>query len=148
MNELIVATKLELATLPLPRVATILKCLVDGFGWAAKGFFEGPAPYPSLQNSGIRFQEHPAHGSGVEWFELPDVTLARGYADCDGLTIYRLGELHAKGIQCESTIADWQGLGGMHAQVRLANGEVEDWSMLLGAHSDWPEDFLYDRQVL
>lgn len=146
MSELIVATRLNVSAMPIERVAAILCHLVDGMGWAAKGFFEGPNPYPSLAESGIIFREHPAHGSGVEWFELPDILLARGWGDCDGLTVYRLGELRAKGIRCRPTIGDYSGLGSMHAQVRLDTGEVEDWSMRLGATTDWPLDFLYDRR--
>lgn len=125
--------------------AEMLRRIVDGMAMASIPLFRGPDSLPRLEDSGIYFREEPSHGSGVERFRMPDFTYARGWGDCDGLVIYRLGELMAQGIRARSTIADWSGVGAMHAQIRLPNGRIEDPSLKLGAVNQWPDDFTFDR---
>jgi hypothetical protein len=128
--------------------AYVLKHLIRGLALGCRPLFVGPNALPSLYSpeAGIRFEEEPTHGSGVERFRLPTEVYRRKRGDCDGLSLYRLAELLAKGEPVDSTIADYLGDGGMHAQVRWLNTRaIEDPAINLGAPYDWPVEFLFDH---
>lgn len=127
-----------------PLAALIVRHVLEGLAMGARPLFWGPNALPPLYESGIYFKPEAAHGSGVEPFRMPSYSLSRGYADCDGLVVYRLSELYAQGIPAGASVADFPGNGNMHAQIRLPDGSIEDPAIILGAENQWPSDFTFD----
>lgn len=116
---------------PLPNwptgfTAEFVRRQIDG---AARGFLPWYAlhPLPPLYSSGVRYRTEPQHGSGVDEFANPWLTLARGWGDCDDLVQYLLVEYLAQGIRAACG-AEWRG-SGVHVWVRLPGGAIQDPSL-------------------
>lgn len=99
----------------------------------------GPAMFPPLYSSGVRFQPEPWAGK-LEEFAHALRVLARGWGDCDDLVCYRVAELRVFGDRLaqsppEKALPRIYGRGKkMHAQVRRGDAArtIEDPSRLLG----------------
>lgn len=153
-----VFVKLPPAAFSVAEFRFLVKHMIDGIAKGVVPSFLGANRLPYLYESGIRYQEEPTHGTGIEYFDVPQVCLQRGWGDCDDLIIYRVAELLSQGVAAECSIADYKGAGGMHAQVRLPlgcstpwsvdspRGPIEDPSLILGAENHWPEKFTFDLE--
>jgi hypothetical protein len=84
---------------------------------------------PPLYSTRIRYRPEPNRGSGVEYFDGPWTCLARGWADCDDLVCYRVGELLAAG-EPASVICMWR-WPRLHVAVRRADQRAEDPAKIL-----------------
>lgn len=110
-------------------VAHVLDGMARGYcPWAALH------PLPPLYGGGIAYRQDPRHGSGTEVFHDPWTVAARGWGDCNDLTLYRLVELMLSGERPKAepnrTRSIWQG-GEIHVLVRRQNGDTEDPSIIL-----------------
>lgn len=109
-----------------------------------EGAIYGAAPsfrrmqLPRLAESGIIFQEDPEYGTGIERFNLPWETLAKGWGDCNDLIVYRGCELIVYD-RCKPTVRCLWLAENLHVQLRRRRGaKPEDPSIFCGARVDWP----------
>lgn len=84
---------------------------------------------PPLYRSGVVFRPEPF--TDGEHFDLPWIVIARGWGDCDDLSIWRRIELARKGEATLSRVVWRPDTRRYHAQVRRSDGTWEDPSLML-----------------
>jgi hypothetical protein len=85
---------------------------------------------PPLYGSGVRFQNEPWAGKGVEEFADALTVIKRGWGDCDDLCAYRVGELWAHGDKSARLRVYWRIIRGrptFHVELRRAVGTPQEW---------------------
>jgi hypothetical protein len=114
---------------PAEMLSLLDELVAEGEAW-----FRAHPEVGHLYDLGIPYQREE---QGSEDWQLPGVTILRGFGDCEDLSIFLSAWLRARGIDPQARpILSYRNLPGRgrlwHVQVERGSGKVEDPSRVCG----------------
>lgn len=114
---------------PAQMLSLLDELVAEGESW-----FRAHPEVEHLYDLGIPYQRESA---GDEDWQLPEVTISRGYGDCEDLAIFVSAWLIARGVDRQARpILSYRNIPGRgrlwHVQVERGDGTIEDPSKVCG----------------